>query len=235
MDGALHYQQVRKALVELYYFITERQFPVVTTRSVFLTTEQIEKIEKFPPPGGLGRFTRRTEMDVTIKEIMLAYEIGGADFEMGFARPAKDVPVIYEAVQEYIRLWVDIILNTYGYKVATISELRALERVSRSLFGVYKYYRQEEEREKYNRNNGAVDDEYGIANIVLGVLENGLHGMGELSFVSYVDQYYEKIATSDSMGMSFVKQGTFIEPQKQMNIVSMFEMPKMQHTLGSWN
>ena len=57
MDGYAHYRKVREDLVTLYNLITTKHFPVVAPRSVFLTTEQLERIANNPPPGGVERFT----------------------------------------------------------------------------------------------------------------------------------------------------------------------------------
>lgn len=234
MDGLNHYRKVSSELIRLYEFITETHFPVIAPRSVFLTTEQLEKLENFPPPGGLSRFTRRMEVDVSIEKIMHAYEIGGDTFEMGFKYPKRDIPIIYEAIQEYIRLWVDIKINAVGYNTATIDELRALERVSRSLFAIYKYYREEEEEERLRTNEGETD--YGLANVAMSLMQFGGGAAKNLSFVSYIDQYHDKLKSSNDTYTLYLDRHRYVEPEKQQNITEMFKPPTMQYDLnGNWN
>lgn len=234
MDGLNHYRKVASELIRLYEFITDRHFPVIAPRSVFLTTEQLEKLEKFPPAGGLSRFTRRMEVDVSIEKIMHAYEIGGDTFEMGFKYPKRDIPIIYEAVQEYIRLWVDIKINAVGYNTATVDELRALERVSRSLFGIYKYYREEEEEERLKGNDETTD--YGLANVALSLMQFGSGEAKGLSFISYIDQYHDKLKSSNDTYTMYLDRHRYDEPERQKNITDMFKAPTMQHDLGgNWN
>lgn len=234
MDGVNHYRKVSSELIKLYEFITDTHFPVIAPRSVFLTTEQLEKLEKFPPAGGLSRFTKRMEVDVSIEKIMHAYEIGGDTFEMGFKYPKRDIPIIYEAIQEYIRLWVDIKINAVGYNTATIEELRALERVSRSLFGIYKYYREEEEEERLKSNDGMTD--YSLANVAMALMQFGGGEAKGLSFVSYVDQYYDKLKNSNDTYTLYLDRHRYVEPERQQNITDMFKLPTMGNNIdGNWN
>lgn len=233
MDGFDHFRKVRGELVRLYEFMTDKQFPVIAPRSVFLTTRQLENIEKNPPPGGTSRFSRRIEMHVSIQRIVNAYEIGGSEFEMGFARPKTDIPLIYEAIQEYVRLWVDIKINSYNYQTADIKELRALEAVSRSLFSIYKYYREMDEQEKMRV--GTDETEFALANLNFGHLQYGLSGFKDIGFVSYVDQYYEKLQSHTDSTTMYIDPYRYQEPERQQAITEMFELPKMQHSLGNWS
>lgn len=233
MDGVEHYAKVSSELFKLYEFLTQRHFPVRAPRSVFLTTEQLEKLERFPPPGGLERFSRPIDIDVSIERIMQAYEIGGDAFEMGFKKPSRDIPVIYEAVQEYIRLWVDIKLNYTSYNTASIDELRCLERVSRSLFGIYKYFRKQEEETKLA---GANYTEYEIANVMLSFMQYGSGEADGLSFVSYVDKYYDQLKATDNTYGVYMNRHTYLEPERQNNITEMFKVPTQQSPVyGNFN
>lgn len=234
MSGFEHYKKVRAELVELYTFMTERQFPVVAPRSVFLTTEQLNELERRPPPGGIARFTKQIQIDVTPIRIINAYEIGGDEFEMGFGRPKRDIPLLYESMQEYIRLWVDVKINSYGYGTASIEELRAIERVTRSLFNIYRYYRQTEEQERMDKITQSDDGEHGLTSLVLGTLKYGMEGFSDVSYVSYVDQYYEKLRASSEKITMYVNPNGFTEPQRQDGIVKQFQLPKMQHNLSGW-
>ena len=230
MDGYSHYIKVREDLVKLYQLITTKTFYVIAPRSVFLTTEQLSRISSNPPPGGLDRFTNIVEMPVSIDKIVLAYEIAGDGFEIGFKRPQQDIPIIYESIQEYIRLWVDVKINAYGYKTATIKELRALEMVSKSIFYAYKYYYDQEISKRFKE--GSDTTEFELANLVFGSIAYG-SGDNNLSFISYIDQYYDKInSVSDRTTLYINKE--YEEPTKQIPITEIFELPTMGHSIRNW-
>lgn len=231
MDGYAHYRKVREDLVTLYNLITTKHFPVVAPRSVFLTTEQLERIANNPPPGGVERFTHMTEMTCTIEKMMLAYSIGGEDFEIGFTRPGRDIPIVYETIQEYIRLWVDVKMNAYGYKTATIKELKMLENVSRSLFGIYKYYYEMEIARKYEQENN--ETEFELANLALGGLVYGRQTT-DVSFISYIDHYHDRLSATDGRTTMYVDKDKYIEPIKHVPLTETFELPTMKHNVGNW-
>ena len=231
MDGFEHYSKVRTELVKLYEVITQRHFSVIAPRSVFFTTEQLERIARNPPPGGVERFTEPTERGVTIEKMVLAYEIGGDDFELAFKRPKRDIPEIYETIQEYIRLWVDIKINSYGYKTATIEELRKLENVARSLFGIYRYYYELDIEEKFDKK--ASNTEFELANMALAGLAYG-NRPSEISFISYIDHYQEKINAKSENVTVYIDKDTYVEPSRQPGLTEVFDLPNMQHNLGNW-
>ena len=230
MDGFDHYRKTRKDLVTLYKVIKERYFSVVAPRSVFFTTEQLERMVRNPPPGGMERFSNPVDTLKNIEDIMHAYEIGGDDFTMNFKRPSVDVPIIYETIQEYIRLWIDVKINAYGYKTPSINELRALENVSRSLFGVYKYYHH---RDRLKRYDGVSESsEFALVNAVMGGFMLG--EPDELSFISYIDNYYERLQAVEGRTTVYIDKNNFTEPERQKSLTDMFEVPMMKHDLGNW-
>lgn len=230
-SGLNHYRKARAKLVELYEIMTQRYFTVIAPRYVFLTTEQLERLEKNPPVCGLEPFTRNIEMDVSIERIINAYEIGDDSFEMGFRYPSRDISVIYETIQESIRLWIDVKINSYGYKTADLKELRAMELVAKRLFYAYSFYYKEEVNSEIE--TGTNITESGFANMYLGMLKYGREDPTEISFVSYIDNYLDKINESAN------RSGIYIDNKSHINVQSFhsntnFEIPKMHHPLRNW-
>lgn len=230
MTGYEHYIKVREDLCKLYDIITKKLFYVIAPRSVFLTTEQLTAMSNNPPPGGIERFFMVTEMPVTIEKMITAYEIGGEDFQLSFRYPHKDIPIIYETVQEYIRLWVDVKMNSYSYKTASINELKALESVSKSLFYAYKYYYDMEYNKRVTEGSGST--EFELANLVYGKIAYGSDG-STLSFISYVDQYYDRMQLTSDRPNVYISD-KYLEPTKQTPITEMFEFPTMKHDIRNW-
>lgn len=230
-NGITHHNKVRAELVRLYKLMTQRYYPVIAPRSVFLTTEQLEQLEKNPPVGGLARFSRLIETSVTIEKIIIAYEIGDVDFEMGFRHPSRDIPIIYETIQESIRLWIDIKMNSYSYKTASIEELRAMEKVARNLFSSYRHYYRENIREELNSTKKQT--EFSMANLYISMLKYGQDGPDDISFVSYIDKYYEQINSRQE------HIGVYVDAQKYNATIpvatpKLFTVPKQHDRLGEW-
>lgn len=182
-------------LVRLYKAMTRRYFTVIAPRAVFMATAQLEALEDNPPLGGLERFSRPIECNVTIEKIIRAYQIADDEFEMGFRYPARDIPFIYETIQESIRLWIEMRLNAYNYATASIDELRAMEKVAKGLFGAYRHYTRIREREI--KKGKSVSTGSDLVDVYLGILMFGEGPQEDISFVSYIDQYYDKFAAQD--------------------------------------
>lgn len=233
MDGLEHYAKVRAELVRLYKMITSKPFPVIAPRSVFLSTEQLEALEKNPPVGGLSRFSRVVETYVTIEKIIRAYDIGDDDFELGFTRPSRDIPIIYEALQEYVRLWIDVKLNTYNYGTASLEELRAIEKVTRSLFHPYRHYYRERVRGEMEK--GGNKESLGMANFFLSMLSYGQEGPDDISYVSYVDSYNDRL-NSRSHEMGVYMDAHYYQNVEKQSVPKLIPVPKRHsNILDNWD
>lgn len=231
-DGLEHYAKIRAELVRIYNIITTKPYAVIAPRSVFLTTEQLESLEKNPPVSGLFRFSRVIETYVTIEKIIKAYHLGDDDFELGFARPSRDIPEVYELLQEYVRLWIDVKLNTYNYGTASIDELKAIEKVTRNLFHPYRHYYREKVRGEMN-GKGDVET-LGLDNFFIAMLKYGQEGPDDISYVSYVDQYQDRLnSRSHEMGV-YMDAHKYLEIEKH-SVPKLIPVPKKHSAMGDWD
>lgn len=228
VSGIAHHNQVRGELIDLYKIMTQKYFTIIAPRSIFLTTEQLERIDRHPPIGGLSVFSDRIESRTTIENIIRAFLIADEEIELGFRYPSRDIPVIYETLQESIRLWIDIKVNSYSYETAPIEELRAMENVARYLFGAYRhYYREQVKKElketvEYTKNS--------MANLYMTLMRHGFEGPEDISFVSYLDLWQEQIQSRNYELGHYVEQQyvTGVDPVATPRLISV----NRKHTGG---
>lgn len=231
VNGLQHHNEVRAELIRLYKVMTQHLFTIIAPRSVFLTTEQLEVIEKNPPMAGIALFSTPIETQVTIEKIINAYLLGGDGFQMGFRYPRKELPIIYETLQDAVRLWTDIKLNSYNFKSAPMEELEAMELVARNLFEGYRIYHNERVK-----NELAVKERKGedrMMSIYLNILHHGMDEPDEVSFISYVDLYRAKNTGISNYPGNYAKRKLSIDdiPAAQPR---QFDMPKKGMGLGNW-
>lgn len=233
VNGIKHHNEVREQLIKLYKIMTERHFTIIAPRSVFLTTEQLEVIEQNPPVAGLGLFSTPFQTEATIEKIINAYLLGGEGFQLGFRYPRKEIPIIYETLQDSIRLWTDIKLNSYQYESAPMEELEAMELVARNLFGTYRLYYNEKVKKELEMENVDLDEHYSVAKIYLNILHHGMDEPEEVSFISYLDLYRAKQRGDNSFTGSYAKQNLRVEdiPAAQPR---RFHSVKKDTSLGNW-
>lgn len=191
-NAVIRYNHVRSELVRLYKIITKRTFILNAKRSIFLTTEQLEAMEKNPPICGLDRYNTVGEMPVTIAKMVLAQEIIGDDLVLAFRYPKKDIPVVYDTIQNYIKYWTEIMLNASGFKTATVYELELLENIAKGLYYSYSYYKREMVKEDLNKQKASYVDP--MVNLYLGIIKHGRGMDNDNSFYSYLDAYKEKVS-----------------------------------------
>lgn len=211
-SGIRHHNEVRAELIRLHDVMTKKYFTIIAPRSIFLTIEQLERIDKNPPLGGLSMFSDKIESQTTIENIIRAFLIAEEDINLGFRYPSRDIPVIYETLQESIRLWIDMKVNSYSYSTAPVTELRAMETVAKNLFGPYRhYYREQVKKEmketvQYTKNS--------MANLYMTLLRYGFDGPDDVSFISYIDMYEEQMRSREhELGMYVSEQHyTGIDP-----------------------
>lgn len=220
VSGIAHHNSVRQELINLYNIMTQKYFTIIAPRSIFLTIEQLERIDKNPPISGLSVFSDRIESRTTIENIIRAFLIADEEIELGFRYPSRDIPIIYETIQESIRLWIDIKVNSYSYSTAPIEELRAMERVARQLFGAYRHYYREAVKKELSTTVQYTNNS--MANLYMTLMRHGFEGPEDISFVSYLDLWLDRMQSREhELGLYVAEQHfTGIDPAATPRLIS---------------
>lgn len=191
-----HYHHIRDSLIDYHTILTKRQFRIRCPIGIFMTLEQLEFLEANPPVGGYLHLHHVTERSTTIERLINALLIvgGNENFTVGFQVPHRDIPVVYEAIQESIRLWCYIKLWYLGFETPDIDELRDMEMLAKFLFPAYKYYKDLNQRRESRVNPGFALTEYAMVNDILRQLTQNSHTeYREISFISHIDLYEDRI------------------------------------------
>lgn len=180
------YNFIRKELVKLHELFTQRTFNVYVSLSSFLTYEQLTNYEKHPPIGGFNRIEIVDERPYTIEYLLTMFEIMGDKAEMGFKYPKQDIPVMYDAAQNWIKYWVELKTSVGYLRTPPLEELEVMERLARYVFSAYKHYYYE----KMNDNlNVPSKDNMTLFDVFKGRMMYGDSFDQDLSFISYLDQF----------------------------------------------
>lgn len=191
MDAVDNYNNLRKRIISLYTQITKYTYLVNLARSSFYTLEQLERLERINPIGGISRYNTITEMPITIEKMLLAYRNVGDELHLGFVKPKRDIPIVYECIQQYIKAWTEVKLSLYGFSSVPMAELYELENLARSLFSTYRYYELETRYTDLSKASKSLEN--GMANLYLSIIQYGNHAEEEISFVSYLDLYEQAL------------------------------------------
>lgn len=180
------YMHVRSELMRLYTVLTEQTFTVIMPASHFLTLKQLEYLEENPPLTGFETLDIPTERPFTIARILDAFKIMGGDVRIDFRYPRKDIPVIYESIQDYIRLWCEI-KEAVGYlQTPPIEELEQIEQLARYVYTAYTHYHYEKINKQFNVN---VTSEMTLLDVIKGRMMYGDVVDEGISHISYTDLY----------------------------------------------
>ncbi|QDH47133.1 hypothetical protein PQC06_gp029 [Aeromonas phage LAh10] len=191
------YNAVRKRLIELHKAMTKYTYDVVAPPSAFMQMEELkDTVERERYKIGLDRLGDLVERPMTIMKMASAISINGDDSQIHFRWPRRDIPDIYENIQEYIKLWLEIKTDYAWLKAASLEELEYLEAVAKFVFGPYKEYRAGKINKEINRGGTGSD----LLDALTGVWMLGEEGMQEISFVSHIALYRE--ANGISKGVS---------------------------------
>lgn len=180
------YTATRSEIIELWTYLKTNIFYMFFPTSAKMSLDQLENFEyqhitDAPDPG----FIRRPVLQkVTIEELIdILPNIQGLK-QIGYRNPKDAIPM-YEKIQRYITLWMDILNETPEFATPSIKELYGLESVAQWAFTHYKEeVLAQEERE---REGSGLDTGEGMLAFIK-LLQQGVGGgQSELSFVSHLD------------------------------------------------
>lgn len=180
------YMHVRSELIRLYEIITQRTYTVVIPATHFLSLKQLEYLEDNPPLTGFESLDIPMERPFTIARILDAFKIMGESVRVDFRYARRDIPEIYETIQEYIRLWCEIKTDISYLQTPPLEELEMLERLSRYIFTAYSHYYYEKVNKTFDVST---TEELTLLDVFKGKMMFGDSMDEGLSFISYVDRY----------------------------------------------
>lgn len=135
------YAAIRERLVELFPSISTKTYSFFIKPSSLLSVEQLRERETFTASetiGDSGYFEEYQDRNMTIPMILKILPNFLDTSELGFKNAGRDVPLIYENIQEYIGLWVELMLNEPLVNHPPLEELRALEGFAFFIYSVYR-------------------------------------------------------------------------------------------------
>lgn len=188
------YKELRSRLIYLHKVIEYRVYTVYVTPAMRMTVDQIRDRTEYVQEGFVSDTNYYNEYQPIqlrmggIIEILpnLAHEK-----DLGFMDANKSVVNIFETIQEYLQLWVELRSKAPEFRIPPLNELRNLECLSYSVFPVYK-------RIKSYLNNAIfrtpVNSEEEAANYAMLTLESlfGMTAIGRnkdntINFVSHLN------------------------------------------------
>lgn len=197
------YNYVRKELVNLHRIITEETFNIFIPLSSFMTLKQLETARDRPPLTGFETFEETIERPFSIQRMLTAVEIMGDELSIGFRHARRDIPYIYESIQNWIKYWIEIKIGFPHIRTAPIEELELIEKLAKHIFGSYAHYHYE----KINKTLHIPDiAQASLLDILKGRMMYGSDIDEQLSFISHVDEYKALTgsrSSSNSMGGMF--------------------------------
>lgn len=134
------YEAIRIRLNELFVPLQGEAYPIFIKPSSLLTTDQLRNREVFTSEetgGDEGFFEEFQNRSLTIPMIIDVLPNLITARDIGFQNPNRDVVAIFENIQEYLSLWVEIILNEPVVTHPPFEELRSLEDLAYFIYSVY--------------------------------------------------------------------------------------------------
>lgn len=135
------YKEIRTRLIKLHKVISNRLYKVYVTPAMRMTVEQIRDRTEYTQEGFVGDsnyFNEYQPIDLTMAGIIDILPNLVNERDLGFMEAHKSVVDIYESIQEYLQLWVELRSKAPEFKIPPINELRNLECLSYSIFPIYK-------------------------------------------------------------------------------------------------
>lgn len=189
------YKFIRQRLIELYNILNNKTFAVFLTPKMLMNLDQLRDRVEYWQEGFVNDthyFEDYQERMLKIPKIIDLLPNMVSEDELGFRNPNRVVPEIYESIQEYIQLWCELYRNAPEFPTPSMDELRKLELLAYTLFGMYKrikpYLQNAEARnaardgqEAYKRNLAALAG-------LLRFTPMGHDDDDGLSFISHLDE-----------------------------------------------
>lgn len=192
---ATRYEEVRKRLIELRKRLQHR------TYGMWIAPEKLMSLEEIRDRPTLYKEGYANDKDYYSQPQMRRFNIPQIlEFlpninnakELGFENSSKVIVEIYENIQEYNRLWVEIIKNVPEFEHPPLWELRAIEKLAYVLYRDWRqikpYHRRAEQR-KLAQEDDALNQRGLLGLAALFTATNMHHKRkDDFSFISYLDE-----------------------------------------------
>lgn len=190
------YMYVRGELVKLYTILTQETFLVIMPATSFMSLKQLEHYKEHQPIIGFDSLEVPMERPYSIMKILEAFVHMGDEAQVYFRHPAKDVPRIYDAIQDWIRYWVEIKRGSGYLRTPSIEELELIEKLARHLFTDYSHYHY---TKIFDTLNVKSSETMTLLDVVKGRMMYGNDLDEQLSFISYLDEYKSQTGFQSSV------------------------------------
>lgn len=190
------YDNLRSTLIELYNTINNRLYGVWVKPTSLMTVDEVRMRPNQTSSDCIaddGFYERPQRREYSLPHIVSLFpNMVDIESELVFDQPNRIIPEIYEAVQEYLFCWVELINEVPDIVYPNIEELKTIEDIARLLFPTYAQikpyldYKQDLEESVIRKDM----NDRGLLGLV-GII--GKHKMGsvqseeELSFISHLD------------------------------------------------
>lgn len=187
------YPEVRQQLIDYYKIITKQPFSFVLPRELLLDDEQIEgryQVDRVGMVRDDAFFVRPVDIALTIEKMIDVIPRMRTPTSVGLRHPEQDSIKIYTTIQEYIRLWGEMIKAFPNYGHPPVSQFYALEGVSSWLFETYSYYKKAQfiRSNDYTRDGKLADNMGNLINVLINNNFLTKEDSEENSFISYTDR-----------------------------------------------
>ena len=134
------YREVREKLVKLYRILSYQTFPVYITPTALMSVEELRTRPMYSREGfanDVDYYSRHELRHMQIPNIIDIIPNLTSENDIGFQNPNESLVMIYESIQEYIALWVEIMRDAPEFQHPPIEELRSLEDLAYLVYGGY--------------------------------------------------------------------------------------------------
>lgn len=180
------YMYVRGELIKLHSILTQETFLVIMPATSFMSLKQLEHYKEKQPIIGFDSLEVPMERPYSIMKILEAFVHMGDEAQVFFRHPAKDIPRIYDAIQDWIRYWVEIKRGSGYLRTPQIEELELIEKLARHIFTDYSHYHY---TKVFDTLNVKSSESMTLLDVVKGRMMYGNDLDEQLSFISYLDEY----------------------------------------------
>lgn len=190
------YDVIRETLIDLYNTINNRLYPIWIKPSSMMSLDELRErphqtsLDCIPDENFYERAQRREYRLPDIVK-MLPNMMDPAQ-EIAFDQSNTYIPMIYEAIQEYLYLWVELINELPDLVYPNINELRSIEDIARLIFPTYAQIKpyldyKKDLEESVIRKELAQSGLLGLVGIMTKNKMGSVSNADELSFISHLD------------------------------------------------
>lgn len=184
------YHAIRERVFYLFNILNNRLYEVWVTPTTLMSIEQVRERGQYRQEGFANDNNYYAEFQVRRMEVPKLIDLlpnVTSETDIGFRNANDAVVEIYEAIQEYISLWCELMTNAPEFPTPPRTELRYLETFAYYLFPTYKKIKPFKMTNDINRQleQDIALNKKGLMG--LGMLFSYNKKVDDISFVSHLD------------------------------------------------